>query len=474
MPVIVVDTNPSMSKFELSVQGTKFTTTKRTLIDFFDVHPELFNTSSYDVSSDVSPDLFRVFLTSLEAQKPIAVTEDNAQSLVPLAREFCQATLLEECWGCISRSHPSHLFDQLLALTERITKIESELTALRSSRDTSLNERLESLEKNVLTSSQERLESLEKSVLRWSEDTSLNDRLGSLEKVISSCSRDTSLSDRLESLETSVLRASTDSSVNERLQSLEKSVLRSSRDTSVSERLESLERSLSHPSVDGSVGERVESLEVRIESVETLSRELRGGLEELKALSRTAVEGMGTYRDFPFKAGHTDAFGGIFGYLRQKCQGNVHTKGIVIIKSSSVDSDSPLYLPKNVVDGRFDTVFGTKHLRDSWISFKFARMTVILEHYTLRTFHDTDTWTARYLLSWILEGSEDGMLWRALDQQQGCQTLNGPDRVGVFAVPTRAECRYLRIRMTGPAAPGNVLFLELAQVEFFGKLISTS
>ena len=79
-----------------------------------------------------------------------------------------------------------------------------------------------------------------------------------------------------------------------------------------------------------------------------------------------------------------------------------------------------------------------------------------------------------HLLSWVIEVSEDGSEWEAIDERKA-QELNGQYVVKTYDYTEQSDhfVRFVRLKQTGRNS-GNTTNLRLSQIEFFGKLIQTS
>jgi hypothetical protein len=98
---------PMMKTFHLLFHETKFTVPKENLSSFFNHHPDLIATTSYEVKSRVPPDIFQIFVKGLELKgSKISVAKENAESISHLATEFWLGELLLECSDLLSSSSP--------------------------------------------------------------------------------------------------------------------------------------------------------------------------------------------------------------------------------------------------------------------------------------------------------------------------------------------------------------------------------
>ena len=160
-------------------------------------------------------------------------------------------------------------------------------------------------------------------------------------------------------------------------------------------------------------------------------------------------------------------FWGILSYLSEECGGNVHLKGIVNITSSSDDRNKC----HQVTDYGWNDYWRTKDEEDSWICFDFKDKTVRLTKYSVKS------GGCHYLHDWVIEGSNDGCLWKGLDWHR-------MECVKEYYITNTYECgglleslfskgfRYLRVREIGNPSLGSVL--SLSAIEFFGTLHSVA
>jgi hypothetical protein len=163
---------------------------------------------------------------------------------------------------------------------------------------------------------------------------------------------------------------------------------------------------------------------------------------------------------------------GIIARLTERCHGNVHDRGIVKITSNSVYDGAPEHAAKNVADLSSGWEFASDPHAGQWICWDFRNRRVQLTHYQIR---------ASVLGSWVVEGSMDGRRWTALDRQRPNaaftptvrDVISGFEQTALFAVSNRAECRFIRLFQTEPAAVGHLRWtnaLVLLGVEFFGTI----
>jgi hypothetical protein len=82
----------------LTVHGRCFPVAKKRLVEtLFEIHPELYDQSTYEVKSDVPVEIWETFLSFIETEAFPAVMSDNASSLLALSQEFGVPALAQEC-----------------------------------------------------------------------------------------------------------------------------------------------------------------------------------------------------------------------------------------------------------------------------------------------------------------------------------------------------------------------------------------
>jgi hypothetical protein len=83
--------------FNLIFDGESFTVAKRQLLDFFEMHPSLFDENSYQVRSPVTAVDFADFVGYLKSKRLPDLTPANVKNLFQLSQEFGVTELLSEC-----------------------------------------------------------------------------------------------------------------------------------------------------------------------------------------------------------------------------------------------------------------------------------------------------------------------------------------------------------------------------------------
>jgi hypothetical protein len=154
---------------------------------------------------------------------------------------------------------------------------------------------------------------------------------------------------------------------------------------------------------------------------------------------------------------------GIISYLSQKYGGNVHKNGIVRVTSSSSYS---VRVPENIVALDQKSYFYSNNGHNEWIAYEFVTVVVTPTVYSLQT---RLYGGGCHIQSWALEGSGDGLNWIELDRQTDVADLNDLGRIKSFPVSCRVQCKFIRLRQTGPNSSGNN-HLCLSRLELFGEL----
>jgi hypothetical protein len=175
------------------------------------------------------------------------------------------------------------------------------------------------------------------------------------------------------------------------------------------------------------------------------------------------------WESFPFES--ESPLKGIIAELTRRCEGIVHDQGLVSVTASSTERN---YFPKHVVDFSSDTVFGSGNRKDAWLCFDFRQFRIRATHYSLKTFHKSQSWNPRHPISWAIEVSDDGSEWREVDRHSDCPDLAGDNRIGTFEISQPSSSRFIRILQTGPSHIPGDFCLELAAVEFFGSIVELS
>jgi hypothetical protein len=157
-------------------------------------------------------------------------------------------------------------------------------------------------------------------------------------------------------------------------------------------------------------------------------------------------------------------FEGLICALGQSCGGNPHDKGIICATGTPEYDSSQA---KNAADLQTDSFFFSKDLAGQWLCYDFKEMRVAVTHYILRSHKHSAG--GKNLRSWVIEGSEGGENWIELDRRDNEASLNSSKSVKSFEVRNVIECRFIRLRETGPNWEGNNHVL-LQAFDLFGGL----
>jgi hypothetical protein len=215
-----------------------------------------------------------------------------------------------------------------------------------------------------------------------------------------------------------------------------------------------------------------EVFQIELLRVKTSLGDLRDSLEG--RLERAVFKlGFAEYRkQFPFS--QSNPVSGIIAYLNSRCAGNIHDKGLVEVTASSIEGSSSgdprlTRYPKYVTTLTDTNRFGTCDRPGSWLKFDFKDMWSRPTHYTLVTDHRDEHWLPSFALSWVIQGSIDGMAWQEMDRKTGRKEMAGPDRTVSFEVANPMKCRYVRMDIIGRTHNGRD-YLEMRYIDFFGEL----
>jgi hypothetical protein len=103
-----------------------------------------------------------------------------------------------------------------------------------------------------------------------------------------------------------------------------------------------------------------------------------------------------------------------------------------------------------------------------WLCYDFRQATVIPTFYSLRSRRDLGQ-NSENPRSWVIEGSLDGEEWEILDERNNRMELNGAGQIAAFPMSRELECRFIRIRITGPTHAGHN-YLTICIFEIFGTI----
>jgi hypothetical protein len=156
-----------------------------------------------------------------------------------------------------------------------------------------------------------------------------------------------------------------------------------------------------------------------------------------------------------------DNLNGVFAFLRNLHNGNPHTKGSVIVTSSTTLANSPW----EILDSNWNSHWVSDDGPDQWIKFEFKVGRMFVTHYTIKTYNYCAG--GNHLRSWALEGSTNESDWLEIDRQQSKNDLNERSRMKTWAVKSPGSYKFIRLTQTGKSHCDSDM-LALAAVEFFG------
>lgn len=175
---------------------------------------------------------------------------------------------------------------------------------------------------------------------------------------------------------------------------------------------------------------------------------------------------------FQYNGKIENAFNGIIQRLTKDCGGNVDSKNIVNVTSSSFFDNSQV--AKNAVDlDDMTHYFSSDEEDNAWLKYDFIERKVKPTHYSIRTRHDYGK-GRQHPKNWVIEGSDDEIEWKILDSRKNEKRLDDKNAICTFEIKNNDNeingYRYLRMRQTGANTAGKN-FLILSALEFFGTLI---
>jgi hypothetical protein len=156
---------------------------------------------------------------------------------------------------------------------------------------------------------------------------------------------------------------------------------------------------------------------------------------------------------------------GIIFTLSQRCGGNVSDHNLVNVSASSNSSG---YKVQDVADLESDVKFATRDVPNSWICYDFKDFRIRPTGYSIRSQYDTGSGNC-HLRSWVIESSDDGILWTEIDKRQNNNDLNGQNLTKCFHIERSQKCRCIRLRQTGKSHSNNDLIF-ISSFEIFGVL----
>lgn len=171
---------------------------------------------------------------------------------------------------------------------------------------------------------------------------------------------------------------------------------------------------------------------------------------------------------------------GIIRYLTNVAGGNVHLKNVVIVsKSSECFSHNP-HEVENVVDLDSDKYFHSDDHPNSWIKYDFGNRRIHPTHYTIKNRNNacmksdkSEGNSGTNPRNWIIEGSNNDIDWKKLDERKNDPSFLIKDMCQVFEIRENLDpneyFKYIKITQNGLSSDGRNYFV-ISAIEYFGDL----
>lgn len=169
----------------------------------------------------------------------------------------------------------------------------------------------------------------------------------------------------------------------------------------------------------------------------------------------------------------SDPLNGIIAHLTRICGGNVHDEGIVHVTASSfLTRGSQVFDPKNAAELEGSGIFASNNEEGAWICYDFQKWQVIPKSYSLQSQGDGPG--GLHPRSWVIEVSDDNLLWTEIDRRTNNNDLNGQNLTQNFKIANvpNESYRYIRMRQIAPNHAGNNQ-LVFSDFEIFGTLLKS-
>ncbi|KAK8895217.1 hypothetical protein M9Y10_023659 [Tritrichomonas musculus] len=165
-----------------------------------------------------------------------------------------------------------------------------------------------------------------------------------------------------------------------------------------------------------------------------------------------------------------EPFSGIFSTLTNTHKCNINDKGFIKI-SGNISGDNSFGSFSSLVDFNYTgNAYCSSENPNSFIRFDLRNYCISVSAYTLKS---TKHGYPDYPKSWIVEGSNNESEWTQIDSQVNNSILCSNSKVHTFTISAQnvieQPFRFVQIRLTGKSSR-NAYCLEIANVEFFGKL----
>ena len=193
----------------------------------------------------------------------------------------------------------------------------------------------------------------------------------------------------------------------------------------------------------------------------SLTHEYKGQEKRIKEVEKKEEEKKKENKDIQLNYDGSDAFNGIFNYLRSECGGNPITKNVV---GSFVQNEKA---PANVLldYSKKDNCWYLPEIVDNYFSFDFKEKTVSINGYSIRSGGTNSYW--QQPVSFAIEGSNNNSNWETIDEKRDNTELGADLTTHTWKCKESEYYRYVRFRLLKKYSEGG---LYTSLFELFGTL----
>lgn len=193
------------------------------------------------------------------------------------------------------------------------------------------------------------------------------------------------------------------------------------------------------------------------------------------------------YKNIIFEKNYNSAsFSGIFSELASRNGGNVNDKGIIEITGNRKISGNSYGSFSSLIDYQYKgRCYSSSNDQDSFICFDFKNFAVCLTAYSIKSSRFIN---GPFLISWVIEGSNDKSNWVKIDERSGQNEMTHSEIVKTYTVSDESKkklaFRYIKLRATEvtkssgfgssnrTSSPSDGKEFTLMSIEMFGKYCS--
>jgi hypothetical protein len=169
--------------------------------------------------------------------------------------------------------------------------------------------------------------------------------------------------------------------------------------------------------------------------------------------------------DIPFFT--STPLSGVVRHLTKRFGGHVCDTGVVDITSTPEYHGNITLQARNLADlDATDHWFSSTDIKNAWFCFDFKDRRVRVTHYSIQSWQGGQG----ELMTWKVDGSEDGKNWTVLDRHQESSALLGGSTTGSFQIENPTVVRMIRVTQTG-TSHDNDYQLCCGAFEVFGTLL---